>query len=52
MEAAQTEKERLLSVTPDMQTLTLRYFDAICLDDRIASRAIAAFRKVGLTIVS
>lgn len=47
---AEVEKDRLLTIAPDTETFTRRYFDAICLCDEIADRAIAAFRKVGLHI--
>lgn len=50
MEAAEVEKERLLTVTPDVEAFARRYFEAVCLCDEIADRAIAALRKVGLHI--
>lgn len=50
MDAAEVEKTRLRAVAPDLEQFTRRYFDAICLCDEIADRAIAAFRKVGLHI--
>ena len=45
MDAALVEKERLLAVAPDIERLSRRYFDKICLCDEIAKRATSAFRK-------
>jgi len=51
MDEARIEKGRLLDIAPKTEQFTRRYFDAICLCDEIADRAIAAFRKVDLNIV-
>lgn len=51
IDAALIEKDRLLAVAPDMERLAKKYFNAICLCDEIADRAIAAARKVGLNVV-
>lgn len=50
MEAAKREKGRLLDIAPNAEQFSRRYFDAICLCDEIADRAIAAFQKVDLHI--
>ncbi|GAA6203162.1 hypothetical protein [Aquicoccus sp. SU-CL01552] len=50
MDAAKVEKGRLLAAAPAAETFTRRYFDAICLCDEIANRAIAALCKAGLQI--
>ncbi|SFT01508.1 TolB amino-terminal domain-containing protein [Sulfitobacter marinus] len=50
MKEAEMEKGRLLDIAPDVEQFTRRYFDAICLCDEIADRAIAACQKVGLYI--
>lgn len=47
---ADVEKERLLAIAPDVEEFARRYFDAICLCDEIADRAITACRKIGLNI--
>jgi len=51
MDAAEIEKGRLLNIAPNTEQFARQYFDAICLCDEIADRAIAASRKVDLNIV-
>lgn len=49
-DAAALEKQRLLTIAPDTEAFTRQYFDAICLCDEIADRAIATLRTIGLNI--
>ncbi|THH36919.1 hypothetical protein E4Z66_08230 [Aliishimia ponticola] len=50
MSWAEFEKTLLLQAAPDAESFMKRYFDAICLCDDIAERALAAFARVGLRI--
>ncbi len=50
MDAAATEIEAVLAIRPDFEATLRRRFDAWCMEDAIAERAVAAWRKAGLCI--
>lgn len=51
LDEARREKEKLLNVLPEFETLIFGHFRAWCLDPEIADRAISAWSTIGLNVL-